>query len=98
MTSNYNRSQIYNFNDLSEVEQLDILNDNGLELSDAHSTSYVKYVHKDKTVSFLPLNMFMKTDRKNNFTHGIYGLSAFSAYFITFDRCNEIAVVAYKHF
>ena len=98
MTSTYNRSQIYDFNDLTEVQQLDVLNDNCFELSDAHSTSYVKHIDKDGEPEFLPLSMFMRTDRQNNFTHGIYSLTSFSAYFLTFCKSNDIALIAYKHF
>lgn len=99
MTSMYNRSQVYSFNELTEQQQKEILDVHSFENSDAQQTSYVKFINtKLLNVEFLPLNMFMRVGKNNNFTHGIYSLTAFSGFFITFDRCNEIAVVAYKHF
>jgi hypothetical protein len=94
MTRNYNRSHIFNFNELPEQLQAEILEDR--ELSDAHSTSYV-IIKEDGEKTALPLDMFMRTDR-NNFTHGIYGLSYFSGYYITLSRCNTEAVISYKYF
>ena len=94
MTRNYNRSHIFNFNELPDNLQAEILEDR--ELSDAHSTSYVILKEgNDKTA--LPLDMFMRTE-KNNFTHGIYGLSYFSGYYLTLSRCNTEAVISYKYF
>ena len=95
MTRNYNRSHIFNFNELPEQLQTEILEDR--ELSDAHSTSYV-ILKEDSEETALPLDMFMKTERSNNFTHGIYGLSYFSGYYLTFSRCNTEAVISYKYF
>jgi len=103
MTTNYNRSQIYSFDELSENQQLQTMTDNCLELSDCHSTSFVKFsptnfTNKANNVpTFLPLSMFMRTNN-NKFTHGIYGTSAFDGYFITFDRQNEYCVIAHKYF
>jgi len=93
MTKAYNRSHIFNFNELPENLQAEILEDR--EESDAHSTSYVILKEgSDKTA--LPLDMFMRAD--SNFTHGIYGLSYFSGYYITLSRCNTEAVISYKYF
>jgi hypothetical protein len=94
MTRNYNRSHIFNFNELPENLQAEILEDR--ELSDAHSTSYV-ILKEDNGKTALPLDMFQRTAR-NNFTHGIYGLSYFSCYCVTFDRTNTEAVISYKYF
>ena len=94
MTRNYNRSYIFNFYELPENLQAKILEDR--ELSDAHSTSYV-ILKEDNEKTALPLDMFMRTDR-NNFTHGIYGLSYFSGYYLTLSRCNTEAVISYKYF
>ena len=95
MTRNYNRSHIFDFNELPDNLQAEILEDR--ELSDAHSTSYV-ILKEDSDKTALPLDMFVKTDRNNNFTHGIYGLSYFSCYCVTFDRFSTEAVIAYKYF
>lgn len=94
MTRNYNRTGIFNFNELSEKLQAEILEDR--ELSDAHSTSYV-IIKEDGEKTALPLDMFMRTE-KNNFTHGIYGLSYFSGYYLTLSRCGTQAVISYKYF
>ena len=94
MTRNYNRSYIFSFNELPEQLQAEILEDR--ELSDAHSTSYV-ILKEDNEKTALPLDMFMRTE-KNNFTHGIYGLSYFSGYYLTLSRCNTEAVISYKYF
>jgi hypothetical protein len=93
MTRNYNRSHIFNFNELPENLQAEILEDR--ELSDAHSTSYV-ILKEDGEKTALPLDMFMRTD--GNFTHGIYGLTYFSGYYLTLSRCNTEAVISYKYF
>jgi hypothetical protein len=95
MTRNYNRSHIFNFNELPEQLQTEILKDR--ELSDAHSTSYV-ILKEDSEETALPLDMFERTERKNNFTHGIYGISYFSCYCVTFDRTNTEALISYKYF
>ena len=96
MTTTYNRSQIYQFSELKEQQQQQIINDYGFELSDCHSNSYV--IHKGKKfTSALPLGMFMRCD-KNKFTHGIYSTSAFDGYFITLNRSNDEAVIAHKYF
>ena len=95
MTRNYNRSHIFNFNELPEQLQAEILEDR--ELSDAHSTSYV-ILKEDGEKTALPLDMFVCTERNNNFTHGIYGLTYFSGYYITLSRCNTEAVISYKYF
>ena len=94
MTRNYNRTSIFNFNELPENLQAEILQD--MEESDAQSTSYVIIKEDDEKIP-LPLDMFMRTD-KNNFTHGIYGMSYFSGYYLTLSRCGTQGVIAYKYF
>ena len=74
--------------------QAEILEDR--ELSEAHSTSYV-ILNMESYKTALPLDMFQRTAR-NNFTHGIYALSYFSCYCVTFDRTNTEAVISYKYF
>ncbi len=102
MTTNYSRSQIYQFDDLNDNEQQQVITDNGFELSDCYSTSYVKLVCNNFTnpvnniTRILPMSMFMRTGSK--FTHGIYSTSAFDGYFITFDRDNEYCTIAHKYF
>ena len=94
MTRNYNRTSIFNFNERPENLQAEILQD--MEESDAQSTSYVIIKEDDEKIP-LPLDMFMRTD-KNNFTHGIYGMSYFSGYYLTLSRCGTQGVIAYKYF
>ena len=94
MTRNYNRTLIYSFYDLPQYLQAEILQD--MEISDADSTSYV-IVEEDEEKIPLGLDMFMRTE-KNNFTHGIYGMSYFSGYYLTLSRCGSEGVIAYKYF
>ena len=96
MTTNYNRSQLYDYSELSEEQKQDIKNTYSLEDSDCYSTMYV-ILKRDKRNDILPLNMFMRAD-KNNFTHGVYSTSYFDGYFITFNRSNDEAVIAHKYF
>jgi len=95
MTTSYNRSQTYSFDELTTEQQNWIQSTYFDELSDCHSTMYV-ILNRCKNEP-LPLSMFMRVD-KNNFTHGVYSTSAFDGYFITFDRCNEYCVIAHKYF
>lgn len=94
MTRNYNRTGIFNFNELPENLQAEILQD--MEESDAQSTSYVIIKEDDEKIP-LPLDMFMRTE-KNNFTHGIYGMSYFSGYYLTLSKCGTQGTIAYKYF
>lgn len=94
MTRNYNRTLIYSFYDLPENLQEEILQD--MEISDADSTSYV-IVEDDEEKIPLGLDMFIRTE-KNNFTHGIYGMSYFSGYYLTISKCGTEGVIAYKYF
>ncbi len=96
MTSGYNRSGIVQFSELSEDQQKQVLDDYSFEESDAYSTGYVMFDSKAGIEIALPLCMFMKT--YSRFTHGIYSTSAFDGYFITFNRGNDCAVIAHKHF
>ncbi len=102
MTTNYSRSQVYDYSELTEDQQAQVKNDYGFENSDCYSSSYVvlnctNYTNAEnnKPVA-LPLSMFMRTGSK--FTHGIFSTSAFDGYFITFDRRNEYATIAHKYF
>lgn len=103
MTTNYSRSQSYNFDELTENQQLEILNNYSFEISDCHNTSFVKLIKTNCTnpinnvSEFIPLSMFMRVDN-NNFTHGIYSTSAFDGYFVTFSRDNEYCTIAHKYF
>lgn len=95
MTSTYNRSYFYGFNELNEVQQKWIQDTYFDELSDCHSTAYV--ILKSNKNEPLPLGMFMRTDG-NKFTHGIYSTSAFDGYFITLSEDCQECVIAHKHF
>lgn len=67
-----------------------------MEISEAEEKSYV-ILKEDEEETALPLDMFIRTE-KNNFTHGIYGLSYFSGYYLTLSRCGTEGVIAYKYF
>lgn len=94
MTRNYNRTGIYSFYELPEALQVEILQD--AEISEVECTSYV-IAEEDEEKIPLPLDMFMKTE-KNNFTHGIYGMSYFSGYYLTLSKCGTQGTIAYKYF
>lgn len=93
MTKSYNRTAIFNFNELPVNLQSEILE--YMELSDAHSTGYVILKEKEEKTA-IPLSMFIRTNN-NNFTHAVYGLSYFSCYCLTLSRCGTEAVIAYKY-
>lgn len=95
MTRNYNRSGIFNFSELTEEMQKEVINDFCLENSDACQTSYVISKFNDEETA-LPLSMFMRRD--GNFTHAVYSETYFSAYYLTLSRCGSEAVIAYKYF
>lgn len=96
MTSSYNRSGIIEYSELTEDQQKQILDDYSFEDSDAYSTSYVMFGSKKNGEIALPLCMFIRHEGK--FTHGIYSTSAFDGYFITFNKGNDCAIIAHKHF
>ena len=87
MTYFYERSEIYNFFDLTEEQQKENVDYLGLE--GAEQTSYV-ILRGDA----LPLCMFLRTN--GNFIHGYYGQTNTSAYGVTLSRCNSEAVVSYR--
>jgi hypothetical protein len=93
MTSVYVRSEILSFYDLDENLQQQIAKDNDNDDNIFYDMYVIDPCNKNDV---LPLSMFMRTDN-NNFTHGIFGQSYFSAYTITLSRKNDCAVVAYKH-
>ena len=86
-TPRYNRSDILNYFELSEEQKVQIRSYYHDEEEAASEDSYV-LLNKEA----LPLSMFMKID--NSIWHGVYGSSAFSAYFIKISRCGTAAVVA----
>lgn len=96
MTTTYNRSSIFDFSELNDIQQQHVKDTYFDEESDQYSTSYV-ILDRCKNEP-LPLSMFMRTKRNNNFTHGVYSTSAFDGYFITFDRSNTTALIAHKYF
>jgi hypothetical protein len=94
-TSYYFRSEILSYFDLSTDEQAQMLNDSN-DIQHAEERSYVKGVNsKCLNVEILPLDMFMRTDA--GLWHGVYGQTAFSAYFIRFNRSNDEALIAYRY-
>lgn len=87
MKRTYQRSQILSFCDLNTTQQ-EIAT--GQLDEQAEETMYVLWNDEP-----LPLSMFMRTDR--GLFHGVYGQSAFSAYFIKLNRSNDAATVVYAH-
>jgi hypothetical protein len=93
MTSSYVRSELLSYYDLDENLQAQIAKDND---NDDNIFDDMYVIDPCDKNDVLPLSMFECTNN-NNFTHGIYGQSYFSAYTITLSRYNDCAVVAYKH-
>jgi hypothetical protein len=94
----YNRSEIYNFFDLTEQEQEQVLNDYCLETEQAETDSFVcyRYGKENEKKQFIPLSLFIRSSGKR--WDGIHGESYFSAYFIKLNRSNDEAVIAYNYF
>lgn len=94
MQTNYNRSEILSFHELTEAQKSDVLDTYFTEVSEAEETEYV--IFKSKKPGYdaaLPLCMFMSTN-KPNIWDGVYGTSYFSAYFVKLSFCGTAAVVA----
>ena len=98
MTRNYNRTGIFNFFELTDMEQADMLENFSIEREEAEEMQFVISVRgRHENGEAIPLNMFIKTE-KNNFTHGIFSDSYFSGYYLTLSRCGTEGVIAYKYF
>lgn len=92
MGNRYIRSEVLNFWELTDEQQKVAISDMGQD--EAEQTSYVNNpTHTDEV---LPLNMFERSNGK--IWDGIYGQSAFSAYFIKLSKCGTGAVVADRWF
>ena len=94
MTSNYNRSEIYSFFDLSEEQQNEALN-NSNDQEHAEERSYIIYNHIQGD-EVLPLDMFMRLEHSKLFD-GVYGQTAFSAYFVKLNKSNDEVLIAYRY-
>lgn len=90
MVHTITRSEIVSFFDLTEAEQDAILQE--VEIEEAEQEMYVFSEGEP-----LSLANFMRTGNKAR-RHGVYGLSAFSAYFVTLSKCGTVAVVTYESF
>lgn len=86
MKRTYQRSPILSFYEMNETQQ-QIATNQTEEL--AAEDRYVLWNNEP-----LPLSMFLRT---NSSGHGIYSLTAFSAYFIYINRTGEEATVVYAY-
>lgn len=94
MTTNYNRSEIVSFFDLSDKQKSDVIDCYYQEQSEAENDSFVIFHAKNRdNDAALPLSMFMRTENCKHWD-GVYGTSYFSAYFIKISKCGSMAVVA----
>lgn len=84
----YNRSGIFSWFELTDEQQERIKDCYGHEPEFTDEASFVLLKEEP-----LPLYMFMRT-KHSNIWDGVYGTSAFSAYFIRFNRSNDEALVA----
>ena len=89
-TSSYHRSKILSFFDLSKTEQDTCI----MESNDAQHAEERSYVRFDNDL--LPLDNFIRLDNRKVW-HGVYGMTAFSAYFIRLNKSNDEALVAYRY-
>ena len=88
MKRTYQRSQILDFADLSEVQQ-----SQAISLLDETLAAETQYVLWDSEP--LPLCNFLSIN--NPLFQGQYGLSVYSCYFIRLSRHNEAATVVYAY-
>jgi len=85
-TRHYERSEVISFYDLTEEQQTEALsNDDSSE-----ETSFVLFEDEP-----LPLNMFMRCG--SGIFDGVWGMSAWSGYFIKLSDCGSMAVVADRY-
>lgn len=89
-TVHYNRSQILSYYELTEDQQLAVMNDYCLELFQAGEESFVLC-----NEHVIPLGMFTRIENSKVW-HGSYATSAFTGYLIRINRTNEFALVAMK--
>jgi len=93
-TSFYFRSPVLSFWDLSFEDQIKVGQEmDYLSPSELEDQSFV--IDSERSEIF-PISMFMRIDKPGIFC-GIYGDTAFSAYFIAISKCGEDAVIAYKY-
>ena len=92
--SKFIRTAILNFSELPLEAQSKLIADSCLEESDLHETTFVLSPIDEN--DYLPLCNFIRAERSKLWS-GIYGLSAFSAFFIKLDRSGAIATVGYRH-
>jgi hypothetical protein len=88
MTTQFNRSEVLSFFDLTEDQQKDMVSAYDTEL--AQESQYV-------TLGTQALPLFMFMNQKAGLWDGVYGTSYFSAYFIKLSRCGSMAVVAERY-
>jgi len=96
MRTNYNRSEVVNYYDLTAKQQQDVLDCYYQDQSDAENDSFVIFESKNKEYNdALPLSQFMRINGKSIWD-GVFGTSYFSAYFIKLSKCGSAAVIAEK--
>lgn len=103
MTSSYNRSPVLSFYELNEWDRFKAIQEAN-DLSHAENRQYVKHLPKgSKKPDILPLDMFMRTNDLRgicfgNIWDGVYGVTAFSGYYIKLSKCGSECVVGYRYF
>lgn len=90
MTTNYQRSAILNYAELSDAQQTNASDMLGIDL--ATETAYVIL-----GTDALPLCMFLKA-KNSKVWSGIYSTSYFDGYYIKLAQNGQSAVVARRHF
>ena len=86
-TARYNRSEVISFAEVPEqyAKEYD-LNDDDL---------FVVFENEDGSFEYLPLSSFTRCE--SPIWNGIFGMTAFSAYYVKLNRSCDEALVAYRY-
>jgi hypothetical protein len=94
-TSYYFRSPVISFWELSNIEKSKIESEmDHLTTDELERESFVQNPNDKDEI--LPLSNFMRLTETRIFS-GVYGQTAFSAYYIAVSRCGSEAVIAYQY-
>lgn len=94
----YNRSELHSYYDLSISQKSRVLEEyHDNDLQSAEEDTYVLFNNHDNEFEVLPLSMFMRLSNSKVWD-GVYGLSAFSGFYIKLSKCNTVALISYQTF
>lgn len=93
----YNRSELHSYYDLSISQQSYVRDTYHDDEQAAEMDTYVLFNNHDNEFEVLPLSMFMRLSNSKVWD-GVYGLSAFSGFYIKLSKCNTVALISYQTF